>query len=142
VYRDTPLVEALDRLIESNKRRVVVVDDAEHVVGIITDADVMRRAAKRVRPGALQTLAAWFGGGKRPERLEVVAQGRSAADVMTSPVVTLPADTPIHEAIRLMMAQKIKRIPVIDADGRLIGLVGRAGVLAALGNVAPPYTTT
>lgn len=136
VHRDTPLAEALDRLIESDRRRVVVVDDGQRVVGIITDADVMRRAAKRVRPGALQTLAAWFGGGKRPERLEVVAQGRSAADVMTSPVVTLLADTPIHEAIRLMMAQKIKRIPVVDTDGRLIGLVGRAGVLAALSNTA------
>lgn len=133
-HPDTPLAEALDRLLESDKRRVVVVDGARRVVGIITDADVLRRAAKRVRPGALQTLATWLGGGTRPEQIEVVAQGRTAADVMTSPVVTLPSDAPIHEAIRLMIAQQIKRIPVVDADGRLIGLVGRAGVLAALGN--------
>jgi CBS-domain-containing membrane protein len=38
-----------------------------------------------------------------------------------------------------MMAHKIKRLPVVDADGRLIGLVGRAGVLAAISHdTAPP----
>jgi CBS domain-containing protein len=132
VQPDTPLAETLDRLLETDKRRVIVVDGERRVVGIITDGDVMRRAAKRVRPGALRALAAWFGGGARPPGLEVAAEGRTAADVMTSPVVTLPTNAPIADAVRLMMAHKIKRIPIIDADGRLVGMVGRAGVLAAL----------
>ncbi len=132
VQPDTPLAETLDRLLETDKRRVIVVDGERRVVGIITDGDVMRRAAKRVRPGALRALAAWFGGGARPPGLEVAAEGRTAADVMTSPVVTLPTDAPIADAVRLMMAHRIKRIPVVDADGRLVGMVGRAGVLAAL----------
>jgi CBS domain-containing protein len=132
VQPDTPLAETLDRLLETDKRRVIVVDGERRVVGIITDGDVIRRAAKRVRPGALRALAAWFGGGARPPGLEVAAEGRTAADVMTSPVVTLPTNAPIADAVRLMMAHKIKRIPIIDADGRLVGMVGRAGVLAAL----------
>jgi CBS domain-containing protein len=132
VHRDTPLAETLDRLLETEKRRVVVVDDAGRVVGIITDGDVLQRAAKRARPGGLKSLVDWIGGGTRPEGLEVVARGRTAADVMTSPVTNVTAETPITEAIRLMMTHKIKRLPVIDASGRLIGLVGRAGVLAAV----------
>jgi CBS domain-containing protein len=128
VQPDTPLAETLDRLLETDKRRVIVVDGERRVVGIITDGDVMRRAAKRVRPGALRALAAWFGGGARPPGLEVAAEGRTAADVMTSPVVTLPTAAPIADAVRLMMAHKIKRIPIIDTDGRLVGMVGRAGV--------------
>jgi CBS domain-containing protein len=80
----------------------------------------------------LRALAAWFGGGARPPGLEVAAEGRTAADVMTSPVVTLPTGAPIADAVRLMMAHRIKRIPVVDTDGRLVGMVGRAGVLAAL----------
>jgi len=132
VQPDTPLAETLDRLLETDKRRVIVVDSERRVIGIITDGDVMRRAAKRVRPGALRALAAWFGGGARPSGLEVAAEGRTAADVMTSPVVTLPTNAPIADAVRLMMAHRIKRIPVVDADGRLVGMVGRAGVLAAL----------
>jgi CBS domain-containing protein len=132
VQPDTPLAETLDRLLETEKRRVIVVDGERRVIGIITDGDVMRRAAKRVRPGALRALAAWFSGGARPPGLEVAAEGRTAADVMTSPVVTLPTGAPIADAVRLMMAHRIKRIPVVDTDGRLVGMVGRAGVLAAL----------
>jgi CBS domain-containing protein len=132
VHRDTPLAETLDRLLETDKRRVVVVDDDNRVVGIITDGDVVERAARRARPGGLRAVLDWLGGGARPAGLEVAARGRTAADVMTSPVVTITADTPIAEAIRLMMAHRIKRLPVVDANGRLVGLVGRAGVLAAL----------
>jgi CBS domain-containing protein len=132
VHRDTPLVETLDRLLETQKRRVVVVDDDRQVVGIITDGDLVQRAARRARPNALQSFMHWLGGGERPEGLEVATQGRTAADVMTSPVVTVTIDTPIAEAIRLMMAHHIKRLPVVDTAGRLAGLVGRAAVLAVV----------
>jgi CBS domain-containing protein len=132
VHRDTPLAETLDRLLETPKRRVVVIDDQRHVVGIITDGDVLRRAARRARPGALRSLVAWLGGGERPTELEVDARGRTAADVMTSPVVTVELDTPIGEVIQHMITQRIKRLPVVDAAGQLAGLIGRASVLAAL----------
>ena len=52
---------------------------------------------------------------------------------MTSPVVTVAPETPLAEAIGMMIAHRIKRLPVI-ADGRLVGMVGRAGALAALGH--------
>jgi CBS domain-containing protein/PII-like signaling protein len=142
VHRDTPLAETIDRLLETEKRRVVVVDDDNRVVGIITDGDVLQRAARRVRAGALRSLATWLGGGARPERLEVEARGRTAADIMTSPVVTVTPETPIAEAIRLMMAHQIKRLPVVDASGRLLGLVGRAGVLAAVSHRGDPRLPT
>jgi CBS domain-containing protein len=132
VHRDTPLAETLDRLLETQKRRVVVTDDQQRVVGIITDGDVIRRAARRVRPGVLRSLAAWLGGGERPAELEVAARGRTAADVMTSPVITVGLETPIGEVIQLMIAHRVKRLPVVDTDGQLAGLIGRAGVLAAL----------
>jgi CBS domain-containing protein len=74
----------------------------------------------------------WLGGGRRPDGLEVAPRGRTAADVMTNPVVTVTLETTITEAIGLMIAHKIERLPVVDADGRLVGLVGRAGVLAAV----------
>jgi CBS domain-containing protein len=136
VHADTPLAEALDLLLETDKRRVVVVDDANRIVGIITDGDVIGRAARRGRPGALRSLLDWFAGGARPEALEIAARGRTAADVMTSAVVTVKPDTPIAEAIRLMMAHRIKRLPVVDEQGRLVGLVGRAGIMAALSHLA------
>ncbi len=132
VQRETPLVATLDRRLENEKRRVVVVDADQHVVGIITDGDVLRRAARRVQGNALHRIAAWFSGGERPSELEMQAKGRTAADVMTSPVITVTSDTPPTEAIRLMMEHSVKRLPVVDADGRLIGLIGRAALLGTL----------
>jgi CBS domain-containing protein len=134
---DTPLAEALDRLLETEKRRVIVVDADAQVVGIITDGDVMRRAAKQVRGGALSRLAGWFSGGPRPHEVEVESRNRTASDVMTSPVVTVQTDTPIVEVIHLMTMHRIKRVPVVDSNRRLVGLVGRAGVLSALSQKRP-----
>ncbi len=132
VHRDTPLTEALDRLLLTEERRVVVIDDRNRPVGIITDGDVMRRAAHKVEPGTLRRLAAWFGGGTRPVELGIEAHGRTAATVMTSPVLTITPDESITEAVRRMMSHHVKRLPVVDADGCLVGLVGRAEALAAL----------
>jgi CBS domain-containing protein len=133
VLADAPIAEALDALLESPLRRAVVVDADRAVVGIITDGDVLRRAARLLPGGAMSRLAAWLSGGARLAELQVEARGRVASDVMTGPVVTVRADAPVAEAIRLMMAHKVKALPVIDGDGHLAGIVGRAGVLAALG---------
>jgi CBS domain-containing protein/PII-like signaling protein len=137
VRRDTPLAETLERLLETEKRRVVVVDEDQRVVGIITDGDVLRRAARPVQGSALQRLAAWFGSGARPEGLELAARGRTAAEIMSSPVITVTPATPTGEAIRLMVAHNIKRLPVVEGAGRLVGLIGRAAVLAALRDDGP-----
>jgi CBS domain-containing protein len=134
VHRDTPLATTIERLLETARRRVVVVDDAGQVVGIITDGDVLRRAAQRDRPGALRSLLDWFSRERRPEGVELATAGRTAADVMTSPVVTIGPGAPLAEAIRLMIAHRIKRLPVVDQQGQLVGMVGRAGALAALGH--------
>jgi CBS domain-containing protein len=132
VLADTPLAETIDHLLETAKRRVIVVDADRHVVGIITDGDVIRRAAKRVRGGALRKLAAWLSGGPRPAELAVESRNRTASDIMTSPVMTVQTDTSIVEVIRVMIMHRIKRVPVVDSNGLLVGLVGRSGVLAAM----------
>jgi CBS domain-containing protein len=58
---------------------------------------------------------------------------RTAAEVMTRPVITVTPETSLLEALRLLLAHRIKRLPVVDAESRLVGLVGRGGILQALG---------
>ncbi|MFV9505846.1 MAG: DUF190 domain-containing protein [Oscillochloridaceae bacterium umkhey_bin13] len=136
VHPVTPLAETFDQLLATPNRRVVVVDADRRVVGIISDGDVLRRAARRIHGGALRRLAAWLSGGERPEGLELAAKGRTAAEVMTSPVITVTPSMPIAEATALMMSQRVKWLPVVDADERLIGMIGRATLLSALGRSA------
>jgi CBS domain-containing protein len=130
VQSSASLAEVVDLLVSHARRRVVVIDDQRHVVGIITDGDLIKRAGETERAGLIHSLA---------HRLPVREAGkfhlgqRTAAEVMTSPVITVTADTSLLEALRLLLAHRIKRLPVVDAEGRLIGLVGRGGVLQALG---------
>jgi CBS domain-containing protein len=51
---------------------------------------------------------------------------------MTSPVATVTPETPLPEALRRLLTHRIKRLPVVDAEGPLVGLVGQGGVLQVL----------
>jgi CBS-domain-containing membrane protein len=54
----------------------------------------------------------------------------TAAELMTSPAVTVSAGATVSEAARLMHMRKVKRLPVVDGDGHLIGIVSRVDLLA------------
>jgi CBS domain-containing protein len=129
---DTPLSTVVDALAEGEQRRVVVVDAQDHVLGIITDGDVIRRASAEERPGVVRRMVKRLRGSAAPTARHLLVSGRVAADVMTTPVVTIAADATPSAAIRLMQAHRVKRLPVLDANGRVVGLIGRAGVLQAL----------
>lgn len=137
VYPDTSLAETLDRLIETPKRRVFVVDKQQHVLGIITDGDILRRAAQSEHASVIQKLLGLFGSSTRPDGLELITQGRTAAQLMSSPVISVTSETSPAEAVRLMMTHAIKRLPVVDEQGHLLGLVGRAALLRALQDERP-----
>lgn len=127
----TPLVEVLEALAGVEQRRVVVVDEMGRVAGIITDGDLLRRASAEERPGILGRMRERLGGAAHHER-HLLVSGRVAADIMTTPVITIGVESAPSEAIRLMIEHSIKRLPVLDSEGRLVGLIGRAGVLKAL----------
>lgn len=132
VTPETPLIETLDRILSTPRRRAVVIDNERRVIGIISDGDILRRAMRPVAPGLLQRFAIWIGGGARPPELELALKNHTAADVMTSPVITVTPDTPIAAAVEQTIAHRIKRLPVVDNEGRLVGIVGRAALLGAL----------
>ncbi len=126
---DAPLNEVVGRLVSSAQRRVVVVDVERRVAGIITDGDLIKRATTTERTGLLQSLVNRLPLGSG-EGLHL--SQRTAAEVMTTQVRTVSPDTSLLEALRLLLAHQIKRLPVVDSKGRLVGLVGRGGILQAL----------
>ena len=65
-------------------------------------------------------------------------QQRTAADVMTPHPVCIHPDTPLSTALELLVEHRIKRLPVVDQEGRLVGLLGRGGVLQALSRELQP----
>lgn len=129
VPSNASLAEVVDLLVSHARRRVVVVDKMGRVVGIITDGDLIKRATETERDSLIQSLARRLPvGGAEKFHLS----RRTAAEVMTSPVITVTPNTSLLEALRLLLSHRIKRLPVVDAEGRLAGLVGRGGVLQVL----------
>jgi CBS-domain-containing membrane protein len=132
---DTPLAEIVERLIRHNVKALPVVDVHRHVVGIITGGDLLRRGDVELRLSIKRELDP----GTLRERLGVLARSpKTARDVMTRHVQTIDAEADLATAIGRMAARRVKRLPVIDRDGELIGIVSRADVLRAIAALPEP----
>lgn len=135
VHESANLGEILELLVTSAHKRVVVIDDARRVVGIIADSDLVSRVSRESRPGLVEMLMA-----RVPiERISAASRrhvaklrGRSAAELMTREVVTLREEMPVASALALSAERHVKRLPVVDAAGVLVGIVGRTELMRAM----------
>lgn len=134
VQSTTPLNVVVDRLVNATQRRIIVVDAERHVLGIITDGDLLKRASATERAGLLQAFARRLGGGGDAT---IDLAKRTAGEVMTANPVTVTPETPLLDALRLSLQRKIKRMPVVDEEEKLIGLVRREEILKALARDLP-----
>lgn len=132
-----PLDAVIQQMLNATQKRIVVINDMQQVIGIITDGDLLARAQVEQRLGLLNLLAKlWRPHDKSALSETLAASPHTAADIMTAPVVTISQATSAREALRLIMAQRVKRLPVVADNGRLVGMVGRAGLMRALLNAA------
>lgn len=107
--KDTPLQQVAQMMIDSDCGMIPVVDENGCPVGAVTDRDIATR---------------------------IVASGKDAAtacacDAMTSPVQTVASGTSLHDAICVMEANKIRRLIVVDGDGKLAGVAAIADLSLA-----------
>jgi len=100
-----------------------VIDDDNKVIGVVSESDLLVKVAlDGTVPGVLRGLT------QRHVRSQVT--GLTAADLMSAPAVTIGPDEPVSHAARLMYNKRVKRLPVVSADGTLIGIVTRSDVLS------------
>lgn len=102
------VADAFGLMEEKGVRCVVVADESDKVVGIITDSDVVFRAAGR---GGLSKM--------------------SIADVMTPDPYCVNPELDTNDAIRLMSEHGFRRLPVVDQDNKLVGLVSIGDIIGA-----------
>ena len=100
-----------------------VVDDDGTVIGVVSETDMLTRQAVDL---AREALAGGRAGGELRE-----PDGLTAGDLMSQPAVTITPGESVEHAARLMYNCRVRRLPVVDADGRLVGIISRADVLAA-----------
>lgn len=128
----TPLAQLVEFLVRRAVKAVPVVDEG-CVVGIVTGGDLLRRGGLGLRLSLQQRLPPEV----LAEQLQQLAeQGKTASEVMTAPVITVRDSAQVSEAARLMTDKHLKRLPVIDAQGALVGIVSRLDVLATVASAA------
>ena len=131
---ETLLNDILNILANDASKRVVITDDDRHVLGIISDTDLLARMNPESHPGILERLVSklplgHFSAEARSHLQK--ARGKTAGELMTHPVTTLLSSEPISAALVTATEKHLKRLPVVDEEGKLIGIVTRAELFRA-----------
>jgi CBS domain-containing protein len=121
--RDMPFKEIVKLLADSDVTAVPVVDDLDRPLGVVSEADLLRKSSAQADPSGrtpIPHLEAW-------ERAK--AEGARAEELMSAPAVCARPEWTVVETARLLAVQNIKRLPVVDETDRLLGIVSRGDLL-------------
>jgi CBS domain-containing protein len=124
VSPETPLKQVAELLAARGISGTPVVDENRHVVGVVSEADILAKERWPRSPGRLERL-------RRRDGLDPKTTARTAGEAMTSPAVTIGAERRVDVAAALMLDRRINRLPVVDAEGLLVGIVTRADLVRA-----------
>ena len=100
----TPLVEVAEMMVAQDCGEIPVCDDQRKPIGVVTDRDIVCRLVAK---------------GREPTEL-------TAKDCMSSPVVTVTADTALEDCARLMEQYQLRRLPVVAEDGTVCAMIAQA----------------
>jgi CBS domain-containing protein len=134
VRPDAPLADVADLLIGRLLKAVPVVEADGRVAGIITDTNLIERGGAQQRLSVASRLGA---AAIAAQLADMRREGKTARDVMSAPVVTVRADDSLAHAASRMNEHGVKRLPVLDADDRLCGMLSRVDILRAVATVQP-----
>jgi predicted transcriptional regulator len=99
-----------------------VVDDDGKVIGVVSEADMLHKEALDDEPGVISGIL--------HRRDQTKARGVTAGDLMTAAVIAVRPEDTVEHVAKLMYDRKVKRLPVTNADGHLVGIISRADVLS------------
>jgi CBS domain-containing protein len=115
----------LVQLIEDNRISAVpIVDDEGIPVGIVSESDLLLKERRDELQTGMNLLHPRL---RREQRAK--ADGVVAAEIMTTPPITVTADTTLSEAARKMQERNVRRLVVVDRRGKIEGIVSRSDLL-------------
>ncbi len=113
IARDAPLADALQAL-RTRQTRCLVVVDGGRAIGLLTDRDVVEKCFH-----------------------EGVSDDTPVATIMDSPVISVTPDTPILEALKVVDRERIRHLPLIEADGTLRAVIRGRDLMEYLAESMP-----
>jgi acetoin utilization protein AcuB len=118
ITEDTSIDDALHLMRERKVRRFPILDKAGHLVGIVSDKDLLHAA-----PSPASTLSVY--------EMHYLLAKLTVKKVMSSPVITVSPDMPLEDAARIMADNKIGGLPVLDGD-ELVGIITETDIFKIL----------
>ncbi len=136
VAADAPASEVVRILLPAAFSGLPVVDRAGRPLGIITQGDLIYRGKMPLRLGLLAASDS-----RRQDQALSALAAKTAADVMSQPAVSIAEDRTVTEGVDLMIRNRIKRLPVVNADGLLTGVLSRLDVFLTISRETPHWET-
>ncbi len=142
IRADTPLKRAAEILDENFFSGVPVVDDNDQLIGIISETDILRYT-QQIIGQPLRDPHRVFTKGKEVLHVDITHRGIEVIELvasttvetlMTLDVISAKEETPVYEIVRLMQEHGINRIPVVNKNNELQGIITRADIINVLVN--------
>lgn len=125
VHEDTPFKDVVRILDQRDISAVPVVDADNRVIGIVSNADLIPKQGAQ-EPSESHSPMVWFQRHWDRARKEATTAG----ELMSSPVITIGPEDTVVEAAKRLDEYTVKRLPVVNDDGKLLGIVSRRDLLA------------
>lgn len=134
VREDDTIEKCANLLITYSLSGLPVIDEKGKVKGIVTEGDLIRRASKIKGPAALEVLGGIFYLESPKKFMDEIKKSMAniARDIMAEDVISVSPDKTIEDAATLLVQKNIKRLPVIDKEGNLVGIVSRKDIMKYL----------
>ena len=130
---DIPVKQALEQLSKNKISGLPVVNKDNKLVGMLTEKDIINY----ILPGYLKNVGTFvYADNPKAIRNKVreLLQERTVSDIMRKQVITKGPDASLSEVARTMLTERVRRIPIVDSEGNVIGIIAREDVVKAFIN--------
>ncbi len=134
VKPETPLKEAIAILAKNKISGLPVVNEQDKLVGIISENDLMWQETGVEPPPYIMLLDSviYLENPNRYEKEIHKALGQTVQDVMSDKPITIKTDQPVKQAARLLHDKKIRRLPVVNEQGKVVGIITQGDIIRAM----------
>ncbi len=127
ISKDTPLIEVAEIMATKNISGVPVVDFEKKPMGVISEKDFAFQMGGNEFRSFMSVVAQCL---QRNGCVAVTMRNQKAEDIMTHPAISVTETTSVSEVANILAKHKINRLPVVDKDGKIAGIIARADIIS------------
>ena len=131
IKEEDSLENVINILLENKISGAPVVDESNKVIGVISESDLIYQDKELKVPSFIPLLGGFImlESIRKFEKQLMKMSAYKANQVMSCPPLTINEDSDVKEAVNIMLDNKINRLPVVDEQNKLVGIITRSDIL-------------